>query len=435
MARIAAFRGVHFNPERVPLQDVIAPPYDVISPELQEALYARHPRNIIRLILNRMEAGDAGADDRYARAATYLQENLRDGTLVLDDAPGFYEYIQRFTHPLAPDQVCERRALFVALRLEPYEDGVVLPHEETHSRAKVDRLLLMRATGANPEPIHGLYEDPGGTVVRSLMQARRGAAPLLHARVPVGGTQAEEHTVYHHTDPCLIGDLQEFFAPLRVWIADGHHRYETALNYQVERGAGGGQHPWDYLLIGLSAFQDPGLVVLPTHRLVRGVAEERLNALVSLLEDHFEVRSVSVAEARAWIRQEVPGERRFVLVHPGHALALTLRDIAVMDTIGGAEHCSAWRQLDVTILQFLVLDRALGISWETLAHTPDVAYTRDAEEAIQQVQSGAFQVACLLQSPTVMQVRDVAAAGDRMPQKSTFFYPKLWSGLILRLLA
>ncbi|MCS6775580.1 MAG: DUF1015 domain-containing protein [Chloroherpetonaceae bacterium] len=435
MARIAAFQGVHFNPERVPLQDVIAPPYDVISPELQETLYARHPRNIIRLILSRAEMGDASTDDRYTRAATYLRENLSDGTLVQDDTPGFYEYIQRFAHPLAPEQVCERRALFVALRLEPYANGVVLPHEETHSRAKADRLLLMRATGANPEPIHGLYEDPGGVVAGSLTQARRGRAPLLHVRVPVEGAPGDEHVVYYHTDPCLIGELQEFFAPLRIWIADGHHRYETALNYQRERGAGDGQYPWDYLLIGLSAFQDPGLVVLPTHRLVRNVAAERLDALGALLEEHFDVRSVSVPEARAWIQQEVPGERRFVLVRPEHALALTLRDIAVMDTVAGATHCPAWRQLDVTILQFLVLDRALGISWETLAHTPDVAYTRDAEEAVQQVQSGVFQVACLLQSPTVTQVRDVAAAGDRMPQKSTFFYPKLWSGLILRLLS
>lgn len=435
MATIAPFPGVHFDPDRVPLNTVIAPPYDVLSLEQQEALYQQHPQNIIRLILNREQPEDTDTGNRYTRATTFLRDSLDSGVLVQDETPALYEYIQRFTHPLEPDRTVERRTLFVALKLEPYENGVVLPHEETHPKAKSDRLSLMRATEANPEPIYGLYEDPTQTVSRSLEQVRADALPLLHATVSTGAGKPDEHILYRHTDDCLIGDLQEFFAPRRVWIADGHHRYETALNYQRERGSGGGEHSWDYLLIGLSAFEDPGLIVLPTHRLVKNVPQSRLAEIPLQLERYFHVAEMPIAEARNWIKQEVSGEKRFAVVQPEGALALTLRDLSVMDTAAGAEHCEAWRHLDVNILQYLVLDRSLGISWTTLAHTPDVAYTRDEEEAIQRVQSGEFQLSCLLQNPTVTEVRDVASAGDKMPQKSTFFYPKLWSGLILRLLS
>jgi uncharacterized protein (DUF1015 family) len=167
--------------------------------------------------------------------------------------------------------------------------------------------------------------------------------------------------------------------------------------------------------------------------MVKNLPSARLEDLPLQLERFFQVQIVSLETARAWIKQEVPGEKRFVLLLAEKAYALTLRDLAVMDSAQDtAAHCEAWRHLDVTILQTLVLDRSLGISWQSLAHTPDVAYTRDEEEAVQRVQSGEFQLSCLLQNPTVTQVRDVAAAGDKMPQKSTFFYPKLWSGLLLR---
>jgi uncharacterized protein (DUF1015 family) len=432
MAEIVPFRGIHYAPA-LPLADCIAPPYDVLSPQQQAALYVRHPHNIVRLILNREEPDDNETANRYTRAASFLNEWRANGVLVQDDEPGLYEYVQRFEHPLDPSQIVERHALFVALKLEPYSNGVVLPHEETHPKAKVDRLNLMRATHANPEPIYGLYEDPNGTVANSLSAARQQAAPLLSAALP-GKTapDSEQHLLYRHTAPCLIGDLQDYFAPRRIWIADGHHRYETALNYQAECQSAGGT-PTDYLFIGLSAFEDPGLVVLPTHRMVKNLPSARLEDLPLQLERFFQVQIVSLETARAWIKQEVPGEKRFVLLLAEKAYALTLRDLAVMDSAQDtAAHCEAWRHLDVTILQTLVLDRSLGISWQSLAHTPDVAYTRDEEEAVQRVQSGEFQLSCLLQNPTVTQVRDVAAAGDKMPQKSTFFYPKLWSGLLLR---
>jgi uncharacterized protein (DUF1015 family) len=432
MAQIAPFRGIFPNPSRVPVAEVIAPPYDVLSPAQQDALYAKHPQNIVRIMLNKEEATDNDTQNRYTRAAGFLQSWLADGSLTQDETPALYEYIQRFEHPLDPAQIVERRTLFVALKLEPYENGVVLPHEETHPKAKADRLNLMRATHANPEPIYGLYEDPTLTVAKSLDASRAGQEPFLKATF-AGKTapDAEQHLVYRHTDACLLSDLEEFFGSRRVWIADGHHRYETGLNYKKEQPASDTPQPHDFLLIGLSAFEDPGLVVLPTHRLVRNVADSRMEELPALLERYFTVSVSTIDATRQWIKEKVALQPRFAAILKDKAYQLTLRDIGQMDAVSEG-HCDAWKRLDVSILQMLVLDRSLGISWTDLAHTPDVAYTRDEEEAVQKVQSGEFQIAFLLQNPAVVEVRDVASAGDKMPQKSTFFYPKLWSGLILR---
>ncbi len=440
MAHIAPFAAIHYAPETVPIDQVIAPPYDVLSPAQQDALYARHPDNVVRLMLNKVTPEDTDTDNRYTRSAAFLRDALERGVLVRDDTPALYEYIQLFEHPLDVTKIVERRTLFVALKLEPYSNGVVLPHEETHPKAKADRLLLMRATHANPEPIYGLYADPQQTVATHLQEARGDTAPLLKATYPgKNGPENEQHLIYRHADPTTLAALEAFFAPERIWIADGHHRYETALNYQAEQREKNENRdalvPSDYILIGLSAFEDPGMVVLPTHSLVKNLPAARIEDLALQLQRYFHVHTLSISEARNWIKEEIPGQKRFVILLPDRAYALTLRDLALAEAAmedAGKAHSPAWRQLDVTILQFLVLDRTLGISWQELAHTPDVAYTRDEEEAVQKVQSGEFQLSCLLQNPTVTEVRDVASAADKMPQKSTFFYPKLYSGLIIR---
>lgn len=432
MAIITPFHGVHYHPERVSLNEVIAPPYDVLSPEEQDALYNKNPFNIVRLILNKEEPQDNPASNRYSRAAAFLQTCLEQGILVADPQPSLYEYVQRFAHPLQPQNVYERRTLLVTLKLEPYENGVVLPHEETHSKAKEDRLNLMRATKANPEPIYGLYEDPD-RALPCLLEGHRASQPLLSATVPSAEGLPEEHLVYAYTDTALLKAISAFFQPKRIWIADGHHRYETALNYQREQGGPSNPpKPHDFILIGLTAFEDPGLVVLPTHRMVRNVAPERLEELPLLLDRYFHVAPLSLAEAHSWLYSGQPEERKLVLVRPNRAYGLHLRAPMLPENLLETPHSPAWRRLDVSILQVLVLDRTLGISWQSLAHTADVAYTRDEEEAIRQVQSGAFSLACLLRPPKVFEIRDVAAAGDKMPQKSTYFYPKLYSGLLLR---
>ena len=432
MAQIAPFRGIAYNPDTVSLAEVIAPPYDVLSPEQQDALYTKHPLNFVRIMLNKEEPTDDEATNRYTRAAGFLQKWLAEGSMIQDEKPAFYEYIQRFEHPLVSEKIVERRTLFVALKLEPYENGVVLPHEETHPKAKADRLNLMRATHANPEPIYGLYQDPTLTIAKSLDAARAHTEPFLKATFATQtASNAEQHLVYRHTDPCLLSDIEEFFGSRRVWIADGHHRYETGLNYKKEQPEAATPQPSDYLLIGLSAFEDPGLVVLPTHRLIKNLSDARMEDLPLQLERYFTLEVTTIQAARTWIKDKIADQIRFALLLKDKAYKLTLRDIALMDAVSEG-HCEAWKRLDVSILQMLVLDRSLGISWMDLAHTPDVAYTRDENEAVQKVQSGEYQIACLLQNPAVNEVCDVAAAADKMPQKSTIFYPKLWSGLILR---
>jgi uncharacterized protein (DUF1015 family) len=439
LAEIYPFEGIYYDTGRVPLDNFIAPPYDVLSPAQQEELYERHPQNFVRVMLNRETPDDSDTENRYTRAAACLREWLATGVLCRDVAPAYYEYVQRFAHPLDPQQKVERRTLFVGLKLEPYEKGVVLPHEETHPKAKADRLNLMRATRTNPEPIYGLYEDPDGTVA-GLLARSRSRSPLLQTVLPdATGYGGDEHLLYRHADPDLARELESFMGPRRVWIADGHHRYETGLNYQRERRSEEGDpaeiQAYDSLLIGLSAFEDPGIVVLPTHRLLRNIPQDRLETLAPQLQRYFQVRAMSSEAVQTWIRVQTPDERRFALVHARGAYGLVLRDLRQAEAGAAEGHCDAWKRLDVTILQTLVLDRTFGISWKALAHTQDVAYTRDADEAVAKVASGEFQVACLLQNPTVGEVRDVAAAGDKMPQKSTFFYPKLWSGIILRSIA
>ena len=438
MADIIPFAGIRYDSTKVELSETIAPPYDVLSPAQQETYYAQHPNNFVRIMLNRAEPDDSESENIYTRAAGFLEEWLKSGVLKQDAAPALYEYVQRFEHPLSPGKIMERQTLFVALKVEPYENGVVLPHEETHPKAKADRLNLMRATEANPEPIYGLYEDPTLAIGKSLNRCRTDA-PLLKATFSGNSGGTEEHVLYRHADPCLIADVQEYLAIRRVWIADGHHRYETALNYQRERRAQEAANsdplalrPYDYLLIGLSAFEDPGLLVLPTHRLVKNVSPDRLDSLALQLERFFKLEEMPISNLREWIKKEVPGEKRFALVSKALCCSLTLRDIALVDVQIDEAHCAAWRRLDVTILQTFALDRTLGIAWQELAHTSDVAYTRDEEEALRKVESGEYQLAFLLQNPTVTEVRDVASAGDKMPQKSTFFFPKLWSGLVMR---
>ena len=435
MAVVGPFRGIYFDVARVDLAQAAAPPYDVISPAEQDALYALSPHNIIRLILNRAEPGDT-ENARYDRAGAWLRSALDEQILRRDSEPALYEYVQHFTDPATPGTVRERRTLLCAMELQPYSAGVVLPHEETHSKAKADRLMLMTATQANPEPIYGLYEDADGEIAAALDGASRSAAPLLHLGAPGDAATCGEHTVWRHSGESLCQEITALFGPRRVWIADGHHRYETALAYEQQqlaagRAAGGS---CSRILIGLTAFEDPGIVVLPTHRmLLRGAMPAgQTPGLLQQLGQWFTI--TPDADPETFLAGH-GGQGRFVmLVGAGtpRSYGLALRNRSAVDTLAEAGHCEAWRRLDVTVLQTLVLDHSLGIRWKDLASTPEVAYTRDAAQAAAWVAAGEWQLAFLLPQPSVDEVRDVAAAGDKMPQKSTFFYPKLWSGLILR---
>lgn len=429
MASINPFKGIHYNTDLAgSLDKAISPPYDVISPAQQDALYANSEYNFVRIILNRSEPNDKSPEDLYERSAGCLKSWLDNGVLTEDEEDSFYVYEQEFTNPLDGGRL-SRLGLFCALKLSPYEEGVVLPHEETRKKAKEDRLHLMRATSANTEPIFGLYEDEKNSVRTELLQAMRDTEPMLTA------TMGEEiERVWRISDPAKLSRIQHLFANARIWIADGHHRYETGLTYRDERRKAlttqTEDPPSDYILIILSAFNDPGLAVLPTHRMVKNIPLKVFMELPESLEEFFKVERME--SEKVLERLNVSDDsHRFGMVLSDGCYLLTLRDIDV--AIGGISgHADVWKRLDVSLLQELILSGKLGIASEQLATTPDIAYTRDTQEAMRKVSDEEYQVAFLLAPPHAVDVRNVALAREKMPPKSTYFYPKQWSGLLLR---
>jgi uncharacterized protein (DUF1015 family) len=412
MAQISPFSGIRYNPQTVPdLSAVVAPPYDVLSKDEVAALHARDPYNITHLT----------RPSTYAHAAK-LWDEWRGQGILAQDRSSMYLYRQEFIDPETGRKMPARTGLICALQLEDYESGGVLPHENTIAAHRADRLELMRTTHANTESIYGLYSDDSGVAVRTLKEMET-EAPVV---TTVADYMGSSHTLQQISDPGVTTTLQKAIGGHSILIADGHHRYETALAYRRERPDEPGSGA---ILITLTAFQDEGLLVLPTHRLVRGVDEATIASLPkALAHAGFEVTTIAPHADPL-----PPGTLGFdMLLAGGHFYrALLPSDVKPSERISG-EQSAAWKTLDVTVLHKLVLEDLVGIPMASLAGTDQVRYTRDAAEARAKVASGEFQAAFLLSRPTLQAIRAVSATGDRMPQKSTFFYPKLLSGLVMR---
>ncbi|HEX8994775.1 MAG TPA: DUF1015 domain-containing protein [Ktedonobacterales bacterium] len=440
MADVRPLPGIRYAPE-IDLAAVVTPPYDVISPEAQARYYERSPENIIRLELGRDEPGDDELANRYTRAAATFAAWRLQGVLR-QDAPALYLYEQRF-RGLGGER--RRLSILGRVRVEPWEAGVILPHERTLSKPKSDRLKLARATAATLSPIMSLYDDPGGTLAKAL------AKPLKRQPdVSFSDEMGEEHRLWVVRDAALIERVANFFRDRQLYIADGHHRYETALAYREElREARRELPPEDaanFTLMALSAIEDPGLVVLPTHRVVRGVPQERLAEFRNDLADLFEIEplpgALGALDANAvahTLAEAGEGGARtaFAMITPdgGYILRQTDAGRAAMDERVG-EHVGAseaWRELDVAVLHELVLARGLSVSEQAIRAGEHVTYTRDPQAAIDAVRAGTdgAQLAFLMNPTPPAAIRDVARAGDRMPQKSTYFYPKLITGMLI----
>jgi uncharacterized protein (DUF1015 family) len=434
MADVRPLPGIRYTAEG-DVAALVTPPYDVISAEDQARYYERHPENIIRLELGREEPGDDQLDNRYTRAAeTFAEWRLRG--VLRQDPPSLYLYEQRFT---ANGAEYRRLSLLARVRLEPWESGVILPHERTMPKPKDDRLRLTRACAATISPILALYDDPGGEVAALLAKIREG-----EPRIAFIDQQGEEYRLWILQDEVLASALAAQFAPRQLYIADGHHRYETALTYRDEvrelRQELPAEDAVNFTLMGLTAVEDPSLLVLPTHRIVRGIELERLDGLEERLAPFFSVEppGTTTQEWQAALAEQAQQRATaFVLIRPDGATLMRLKPegrAAMLGDDGEAAGTShAWRDLDVAILHELVLREGLGIAGEAVRSGEYVSYTRDAEEAARAVRDGhnGAQVAILLNPTPPSAIRDVARAGDRMPQKSTYFYPKLLTGLVI----
>jgi len=433
MAEIRPFRGLHYA--GADLSALLCPPFDVISPEEQRRLYARSPFNAVRLEYGETLPDDTPSSNRYTRAAATLRDWLQSGVLVREDAPALYVDDQQFTHER---RLLTRRSLFARVRLHDWDEGPVRPHERTLDRPKEDRIQLLRACRLNVSPILSLYRDDDGSMRDAVEPARRAARLLATA-----DTNGERHSLYRVDDSAALALIARLVADKTFYVIDGHHRYETALAYRNERRsqtrAWTGDEPENFVLMALIAREDPGVVVLPTHRLLKDVAIP--DDFVALLERDFAIEDIGASvRAGGWramrssLSKAAKGTVAFGLVTTSQRLILRVRDAGDVAHRMPAGYPASWRSLDAAVLEAVVLRGILGIDQQSAATGGSLTFTHDGDEALQLVDSGECDVAFLLSPAPVEQVLSMADAGERMPQKSTYFYPKLPAGLVMSLL-
>jgi uncharacterized protein (DUF1015 family) len=440
MADVRPLPGIRYtHGADVPL--LVTPPYDVISPEAQAGYYERHPENIIRLELGRDEPGDNDLNNRYSRAAISFAEWRLHG-VMMQDVPSLYLYQQGFLHQ---GTFYRRLSLLARVRLEPWSRGIILPHEHTLSKPKSDRLRLLDACAANFSPILALYEDPMRRLQEAFTAVTRGQ-PALDFQDEEG----EEHRLWQVVESDLAAEVAEFFQDRQLYIADGHHRYETCLTYRDQQAAlhslyedAVAEDPTNFTLMALCDLEDPGLVVLPTHRILRDLDAQRVAELEQALSPCFQIESLSadLSAEELLARLAVAGggdTPAAVLVRSTDALLLTLKPQGreAMDHLEGeyAQASLAWRKLDLAVLHELVLRRGLDISPEMVRAGEHISYTREARLAVaaaREAETSEVMLALLVRPTPPAAIRDVARAGERMPQKSTYFYPKLITGLVI----
>ena len=419
MAHVHPLRALHYDLATVgSLDAVCSPPYDVIDPQQRAELAARSPYNVVRVDLP--EPAEPGGDP-YEHAAQQFSAWRASGAVVRDEDPAFWALSQTYA---GPDGVSRTRNGFLArVRVEEYGPGTIRPHERTHPGPKEDRLRLTRATQANLSPIFSLFSDPEGDAWAAL-EPHTTAIPY-DTQTDADGTV---NRLWRVTDPEAIGDVHDALADAELLIADGHHRYETARVYADEIG-GEGEHR--YVLMHLVALEDPGLMVFPTHRLVSGLKDrpERQEALAATLRECFDITELDSSGDLPPEQTDGPLQLGYIDAHAQKPYRLTLKDQAI------AEHALAdfpapYRRLDTAIVEALILKGPLGLTEDDISHFKDLGYSRSDAEALELITSGTYDAAFFLPGASVAQIGEIAAAGVNMPPKSTFFTPKVPTGLL-----
>jgi uncharacterized protein (DUF1015 family) len=436
MATVYPFRALRYNPAFVRLEDVVTQPYDKISPAMQQAYYQRSPYNLVRIILGLPELFDDENNNVYTRAARDFQEWRNSGVLAEEHEPALFAYAQRYTVPGSNGTMRERRGFIALGQLEDYSRGIVFRHEQTLAKPKSDRLNLLRATRAHFGQIFMLYSDPAQSVERILFS--ESSLP----DVEVTDDYGVEHRVWKVNDPATINLLTSSMQDKKLIIADGHHRYETALAYSREHAPAGRtrqhgiyqepEYPEAAVMMTFVNMDGEGMTILPTHRVVFGLQSFDEEKFLRDAREFFEIEKIEQRDpARLLERLATAGNdaTTFIAVMRNGSFLLTAREAAVNAALSAEP--ARQRQLDIVRLHSIVLERLLHITPEAIRDQKNLRYVREAAEAIEQVGNGEANVAFLTNAVSLSELRDVAFAGEVMPQKSTDFFPKLLSGLTI----
>ncbi len=442
MADIVPFRGILYNTDKTGnIADVVTPPYDVISEQERDAYYNLSPYNIIRLILSKKNSDDPDAASAHSRAAACFSQWLADGVLVQDQAPALYLSTTEF--PLGGKTVI-RYGLTARVRLEPFDKGIIVPHEKTFSKVKSERLGLLKKCHANFSPIFSLYSDKRDLVLSAVKAAVAGKTPDINFTDDKGHTHRQWRITDHALHSCIADAMQG----KRLFIADGHHRYETSLNYREWVAANNPdfnvEHPANFVMMYLCSMEDPGLIILPAHRVLTCPADTELASFIEKCSDYFEITTIPYKH-----NGDEKAKQTFISALEAHSaknvigvfmqnrpelFLLTLRP-QVMEDLFGETLPAAIRDLDVTVLTNLMLGTILGFDQDRLDDEKIFSYTTDYSEAIDTVASGQADIVFILNPTSIKQVKQVAETGLVMPRKSTYFFPKVVTGQVLNHLA
>jgi len=433
VADIRPFRGVHYNKTLVKdLSKVICPPYDIITPQQQQELYLRSEYNFVRLEAGRELPQDTVADNKYSRSAATLEQWLKQGILVIDETPAIYLHKHYFTHQ---GKKYKRRSIIASVRVEEWDKMVIRPHEGTLAEPRDDRLSLLWALQANTSPILALFEDPGQQI-SPLLANQEQSKPLISLK----GADGEGHNVWAITDVEVINQICRSLVKQPLYIADGHHRYESALAYQLEKrtysSSASEDEAFNFVMMELVDFSDPGLIILAPHRLVRGISKPTLEGLMTKLEVFFEIERLSLNTPDIWKRVNdlLTETNRVQISLFGLAkdclLRLKLRDLDTVSQMMPYFHSELYKKLDVSIVDHIILEKLLALGSDR--EKTSLAYSYDVTDAVNRVLAQEYQLAFLLSPPKPEVVKAIADAGDKMPRKSTYFYPKAPSGLVFR---
>jgi uncharacterized protein (DUF1015 family) len=436
MAEILPFRGIRYNQNKVKdLAKVLCPPYDIISPALQDELYNRSEYNFVHIEYNREMPQDNQRDNRYSRAQASLNGWLGNGVLETESVPALYLHLHHFT---CQGKSYKRQNILAGVKLEEWATRSVRPHENIIPKAKSDRLSMLYSCQANTSPVLAMYEDLQNVIKKTLEEQEKNA-PVIDFTDAWG----ERHQVWAVTQPEAIKTIQNEIGKQPLYIADGHHRYDSALSYKRERAAQTpgytGNEGFNFVMTSLIDFADPGLVILPTHRLVRGVSKTVMAGLPAQLSAFFEIEEIELADAAVWQKVDArlvgmnPDMKKVSLAVFGldedRILIMTPRNQETVDQLMPASHSKLYRKLDVSLVDHIILENLLAAKKDKEEIV--LAYNHDRQDCVNRVKDGEYQMTFILNPVGPQVVRAIADAGDRMPRKSTYFFPKSPAGLVV----